>query len=213
MVTTSVAVKDYLDLCERVGMFFEYVEGQVYWKNANEHPIEEELLDKLLDTNTEIDTKFLGEMPTLAHRRLVSNLHGTIFPLLKKTSFEIFNQDTYIWTGIEENYRIPDVVITHKEKSKYLESKLLTNPIVLVEVLSPSTQKIDKDDKLEEYLSIENLTDYLLVSQDKMQVWHYKRNQTDSSWTYKIIKNKAEIINFDSIRIEVSLKDIYEGVL
>ncbi|GAB4470310.1 MAG: hypothetical protein OHK0057_12850 [Thermoflexibacter sp.] len=212
MVTTSIAVKDYLDLCERVGMFFEYVQGQVYWKNANEHPIEDELLAKLLDTDIELDTKFLEEMPTLAHRRLVSNLHGIIFPLLKKTSFEIFNQDTHIWTGIEEHYRIPDLVITDKEQSKYLENRLLTNPIVLIEVLSPSTQKTDKDDKVEEYLSTENLTDYLLVSQDKAQVWHYKRNKEDS-WTYKIIKNKEKKIDLESIKLKVSVKEIYEGVL
>ena len=79
-------------------------------------------------------------------------------------------------------YAYPDTVVVCGEP-QFADATLdtLLNPTVIVEVLSPSTEGYDRGLKFEDYRTIPSLTDYVLVSQDKVLIEHYTR-QPDDGW-------------------------------
>ena len=87
----------------------------------------------------------------------------------------------------------------------------LTNPILIVEVLSSSTEGYDKGAKFDNYRSLESLREYVLVSQDAQKVIRYTK-QTDGSWILMdFIGEKTEIELF-SIDCKLTMDDIYDKV-
>jgi Uma2 family endonuclease len=109
-------------------------------------------------------------------------------------------------------YTYPDVVVVcGKPQLEDDERDILLNPIVIVEVLSPSTEGYDRGTKFEHYRTIDSLSDYLLVAQDKIHVEHYVR-QSDRSWLFSEFKSFKDKFQIQSINCELSLDEIYEKV-
>ena len=160
---------------------------------------------------------FNGEMFAFAgasreHNTIVINLILKLAPQLRKRNCEIYSNDMRVKVNATGLYTYPDVVVVcGKPQFEDDEQDILLNPIVIVEVLSPSTEGYDRGTKFEHYRTIDSLSDYLLVAQDKIHVEYYVR-QSDRSWLfseYKLAKDKFQI---DSIGCEVSLEEIYEKV-
>ena len=91
----------------------------------------------------------------------------------------------------------------------YLDT--LTNPVLIVEVLSPSTADYDKGAKFDHYRTIESLQEYILVWQDKKRVARYTKRD-DGSWVLNdFIGDEAEI-TLTSIDCRLTMEDIYDKV-
>ena len=88
----------------------------------------------------------------------------------------------------------------------------MKNPVLIVEVLSESTALYDREKKFQAYQSIESFQEYVMVSQEKMQVEVYFKNFDSDFWQYRLYKNSADIILLKSIETEISLEEIYLGV-
>ncbi len=88
----------------------------------------------------------------------------------------------------------------------------LLNPSVLVEVLSPSTQNVDKGEKFDEYKQIATVTDYVLVAQDRMFVTHYVR-QSASHWTVTDYEQPTDVLTFATLDVSISLAEIYRKIV
>ena len=86
----------------------------------------------------------------------------------------------------------------------------LLNPIVVVEVLSPSTEAYDRGDKFAHYRQLESLQEYILVSQDKLRVFHYTRHATQ--WIVTDFQALDQHLPLTSIQCELPLQEIYENV-
>jgi Uma2 family endonuclease len=85
-----------------------------------------------------------------------------------------------------ERYVYPDVVVVCGGMKSEPEAKeVVTNPSILVEVLSPSTEGYDRGDKWDAYRHLPSLDDYLLVSQHAPRIEHYRR-EPDGSWRYRV---------------------------
>ena len=82
------------------------------------------------------------------------------------------------------------------------------NPIVIIEVLSKSTEAYDRGRKFEYYQQISSLATYVLVSQEPYKVEVYVR-QTENLWLYSATTDPEGVINLASIKCELSLQDIY----
>ncbi len=106
----------------------------------------------------------------------------------------------------------PDVVVRCKDGEFHdsLPHTLLT-PIIIVEVLSPSTQKKDREIKLTAYKRIPSLQHYLLVSQERVLVHHFKRID-EAEWKFFDYSWRRETIEFDSPPFSLSLDDMYYDV-
>ena len=110
-------------------------------------------------------------------------------------------------------YTYPDVTV-HCGPPEFVDenSDTLTNPRLLVEVLSPSTERYDRGKKFEQYREVRTLTDYVIVSQDRASVDHFFRREAEGPWLligYSGLEARVAIDNFE---IVLPLSEIYAGV-
>jgi Uma2 family endonuclease len=89
---------------------------------------------------------------------------------------------------------------------------VLTNPALIIEVLSDSTESYDRGDKFTHYKSIPSFCEYLLIAQHRPHVSQYIR-QNDGSWLQYEYNDVAEVVQLTSVGCELSLREIYENVM
>jgi Uma2 family endonuclease len=88
----------------------------------------------------------------------------------------------------------------------------ILNPMLIVEVLSKSTNNFDKDDKFRFYRSIPELREYVLVSQYDFLVEQYIK--TDSNeWLFREYEGETAIVSFASVGVQMSMSEIYVKVV
>jgi Uma2 family endonuclease len=105
-------------------------------------------------------------------------------------------------------YRYPDVVITGENEP---DTRMVQFPSLIAEVLSPSTEWMDRGKKMREYKSIPSLQYYLLVSADEIQVEVYRRS--GKSWLVDDYSNADDVIDLSQIGATLRVGDIYDGVV
>lgn len=106
----------------------------------------------------------------------------------------------------------PDVVVVSGEPTFGDErSDLLLNPTVIIEIFSNQTNSADKSNKLESFLAMESIKEFVLLKEEEMRVEHYAR-QNAKQWIYKIYNERDDVISLDSINCKVSLSEIYSQV-
>lgn len=89
---------------------------------------------------------------------------------------------------------------------------VIANPKVIIEVLSPATEKFDWGRKFDCYDTWNpTLSDYLLVSQDQARIEHYIR-QDDGTWTRAVYRGLGSKVVIKSIRCTLKLKDVYDRI-
>ena len=86
----------------------------------------------------------------------------------------------------------------------------VTNPRMIVEVLSKSTRNYDQGDKFDCYRTIPEFQEYILVDQYQVYVKHFAKT-TEGYWLLREYQNKEEKLALSSIEFEISLDEIYEG--
>ena len=106
-----------------------------------------------------------------------------------------------------ETFYYPDVLVACDKPSSYFRRE----PILIVEILSPSTERIDKNEKLFVYQQIASLQDYLIVAQDKMRVEYYQRG-ADGDWTKEVFSRADETIKLKSVDLVFTINEIYRGI-
>ena len=83
---------------------------------------------------------------------------------------------------------------------------------MIFEVLSPSTKSFDRGDKLTRYRELPSLTDYVLMSTNRMLVEHHTQ-QPDDSWTRRTFDQPAQTLVLGTLDCELPLAEIYERVV
>ncbi|MEW6130359.1 MAG: Uma2 family endonuclease [Acidobacteriota bacterium] len=87
----------------------------------------------------------------------------------------------------------------------------LTNPALIVEVLSPSTEAYDRGDKFSHYKSIPSFTEYLLIAQHRPHISQFIR-QSDDSWLQREFNDLADTVKLTWVECELPLKEVYQNV-
>jgi len=87
----------------------------------------------------------------------------------------------------------------------------LTNPMLIIEVLSPSTEGYDRGDKFTHYKSIPSFTEYLLVAQHRPHISQFIR-QEDNSWLQREFNDLSDIVKLSSLNCELPLSEVYQNV-
>lgn len=112
----------------------------------------------------------------------------------------------------EGHYAYPDVFVVCGELSLVPNIfDTLENPSVIFEVLSESTEIRDRSDKARDYRKLPSLTDYVLVSSEKMLVEQQTR-QIDGSWKIIVFENPSDKVYFYELECEISVAEIYENI-
>jgi Uma2 family endonuclease len=145
------------------------------------------------------------------HNVISSNLFLEIGIQTRKGSCRAFSSDMRV-KAKKGNYYYPDIVVVCGER-KFEDNKkdVLLNPAVVIEVLSKSTRLKDRNEKLDSYMSLDSLTDYVLVEQDAMRIEHFiKINEKE--WKFYPLTEKTDKLNLESINCHVPLDEIYREI-
>jgi Uma2 family endonuclease len=150
---------------------------------------------------------------SLSHSRICTNLSGEARTKLKGKPCEALSPNMKVRTSSASLFAYPDLTIVCGEPQFHdVKKDVLTNPQVIFEVLSPSTEIYDRTTKFQRYrLGNETLTDYILVSQDKTFVEHFTK-QSDGNWLYRSFSEMTDLVRIETVDCELSLSEIYDRV-
>ncbi|NJO18382.1 MAG: Uma2 family endonuclease [Thioploca sp.] len=147
------------------------------------------------------------------HNLITANLLAGLYTRLRHKPCEIYSSDMRVKVSLTGLYTYPDIVVVCGEpqfEDAILDT--LLNPILIVEVLSHSTENYDRGKKFGHYRRLPSLQEYLLVAQDQCQVEHYVR-QPDEAWLLREYKHPEDLLQFIALNCELSLAEIYERVI
>lgn len=147
---------------------------------------------------------------SLEHNQIVSNLVVALGGKLVDQDCRVLPSDMRVKVPKALPYRYPDVtVVCGRPGIENLQGQvMLLNPILLIEVLSSSTEGYDHGQKFIAYQSIPSFREYLLVAQDRPHVTHYFRLD-DGSWLRNDIEGMQSSVKLISLNCELSFAEIY----
>ena len=168
-----------------------------------------------LERNSEVKHEFVeGQLIEMPGEKKVANklslrLSVVLLGLLNDNVYDVFIQDVRLSTVRGKRYRYPDVMVVPviDDEDEYN----VHQAVLITEVLSPSTEKTDRNDKLKEYSKIPSVQYYLLVSQEEPIIELYRRN--GDIFEYTFFTEKTDVINLPFFDIKFTLNDIYKNIL
>jgi Uma2 family endonuclease len=168
-----------------------------------ESPYRYELIDGVVYDMT-------GSTPE--HSAISSNVEGLLREQLGRSGPCRTHRDQYVAIPGKPPV-VPDVVLTCDvadwDKNKRLKPFKIQSPLIVIEVLSPSTERYDRIEKFARYMRCPTLEVYMLVSQDEQYVEVYRRS---TGWKQERF-SEGQIITLDQLDLELPVESIYEGVL
>ncbi len=160
---------------------------------------------------------FDGEMFAMAgatsvHNIIKSNLEGELYGRLKGGPCRTMSSDQRVKVDRTGLVTYPDIVIYCGQLEFAVEDQdTISNPVAIIEVLSPSTEKYVRGTKFRNYQLIPSFKEYILVDQDEAVCERFIR-QEDGSWALvSFVGIESELV-FTSVEARIPLKDIYTGV-
>lgn len=145
------------------------------------------------------------------HNLITVNTVTGLYNQLTEKGCRVFASDMRVGIGAGDSYFYPDVtVVCEKPRFEDNEFDTLLNPIVVIEVLSQSTEASDKGEKFRRYQQLASLQEYILISQDQVRVEH--RLRQDKNWISSELTSLEDILQFISVEAELSLQQIYRFV-
>jgi len=171
-----------------------------------------------LEDKAEFKSEFInGEIIPMAgasanHNILTGKFHALLLFALEDLEYSVFMSDMRLWLPDYSRYTYPDVMVVAGEPI-FVDQKQMevTNPCLIVEILSSSTQTYDHDSKFRQYRSIPSFQEYILVYQTGYEVDHYVK-ESDDRWILTTYRGESAVIKLSSIQLEISLRDLYKRV-
>ncbi|MEO5959017.1 MAG: Uma2 family endonuclease, partial [Opitutaceae bacterium] len=145
-----------------------------------------------------------------AHNNISLNIAAALRAGLRGGPCRVFINDFKVRLEVarEEIFYYPDVVVScHPEENR---SHFTSTPTLVVEVLSPSTEAIDRREKHQNYRHVATLEEYVLVAQERREVTIFRRA---TGWQGEVFTAPAAVVEFRSVKQAMTLAAIYEDVL
>ena len=150
---------------------------------------------------------------SLAHSQICANILGEMRQALKGTKCQALSPNMKIRAETHGLFAYPDLSIVCGDPEFHDQMRdVLLNPKVIVEVLSPSTQRYDQTKKFFRYRKeIPSLTDYVLIYQDIAFIEHHEK-MLDGNWTFNVFEGLEGGFTLRSIECEIPMAEIYDRV-
>lgn len=146
------------------------------------------------------------------HNRIAGNIGSYLITHLRGSGCKTFIFDLKVkiqlLQGTGDIFYYPDVMVTCDEQDR--EKFYKTHPCLVVEVLSPSTETIDRREKRLNYQSLASLQEYVLVSQDQMEVEVYRRKGS-GNWALERL-GANDSLELNSVGLTLTLAEVYDEV-
>lgn len=150
---------------------------------------------------------------SVRHNRITLNIATQLTVTFDDNPCQVFVSDLRVQLAAHDKYVYPDVSVVCGEPDIMKNGGLdtLLNPVVIFEVLSPSTAASDRGEKFAMYREVESLQEYVLVEQHTMRVEHYAR-QEGGKWLLTDYQGADAVVNLSAIGAVLSLRDVYRRV-
>jgi Uma2 family endonuclease len=149
---------------------------------------------------------------SIAHNRIKENLVGEIYTKLKGGKCQSFSSDQRVKVQETGFIAYLDIIIVCGEpKIDATDDHAIINPQVIIEVLSPSTQRRDRIFKFGQYQQIPSLKEYILVSQSEIDIEQVVRNE-NNRWEKSVFAGAEDEFTLVSIPMTIKVADIFAGV-
>jgi Uma2 family endonuclease len=187
---TFITLDEYRAIAETAEERLEYCNGEIFIMSGGSHP----------------------------HSRIAVNIITFLSITLRDTDFQVCNGDMRIWIPEFQCGTYADAVVINGEPEfNGTRTDEILNPLLIVEVLSPSTQGYDRGEKFRKYRSIPSLSEYLLISQSEVYIEHYSKAASKSEnsdiWQFQISDRLDQKITLPSLNIEIPLSEIYRRII
>jgi Uma2 family endonuclease len=149
---------------------------------------------------------------TTNHNKLALNFCRK-FPLtVNGQNYETFINDVRLWIPLTRRYVYPDIMVIQGEPVYHENNKtIVTNPLVIVEVLSNSTKDYDRGGKFLAYRSIPEFREYILIDQYSYHVEQFAKN-SDDKWVLTEYDSEELVLILESVEFQIPLSEIYERI-
>ncbi len=149
---------------------------------------------------------------SLNHNRIVGNVYAALYNSLEIKSCEVFMSDLRLWIEQKELFTYPDVMGVCGAP-EFLEDRTdtITNPKVIIEVLSKSTAGYDRGDKFQAYWTLGTFEEYVLIDQYRIHIEYFRR-MSDKEWRLRILTKEVDILRLESVTVEIPVSKIYRNV-
>ncbi len=144
------------------------------------------------------------------HVRIMGSAGARLHHQVRGTEFEVMCAQMRVKVPDGSFYGYPDVLVTRDADCEG-QDDILTNPIVIFEILSHETEAFDRSEKFHRYQQIPTLRDYILISQNCIKAEHFAR-ENNGEWRLIAIKTGEDDVILDSIGCRLKLSEIYERV-
>ena len=146
-----------------------------------------------------------------AHNLITVNTVSHLYNQLVEVGCRVFNSDMRVGISEGVSYFYPDIAVTC-DKPRFEDDVFdtLINPQVIIEVLSDSTAGYDRGEKFGRYRQLESLQEYILISQDQVQVDYYLRQ--GKQWVLTEFSTLEDVLSLISIGAELPLHQVYRFV-
>jgi Uma2 family endonuclease len=149
---------------------------------------------------------------SINHNRISLNLSSGLNFAFKNQNYEVFMGDMRLWIPQKLIYTYPDVIIIADEAEFFNNrTDTITNPQVIIEVLSKSTKSYDREDKFAAYRTIPTFQEYLLIDQNRIHVEQFSKIGK-KRWNLCEYDEEDENISLITVPFTISLQDLYNKV-
>ncbi len=177
-----MTVADYLEWEERQEIKHEYIDGEIIEMTGG----------------------------TLKHTRIKTNIGGMLYALLDFSIYVLCNSDLRVRVS-PTRYVYPDFSVVRGEPRMEDEEELtLLNPVLVVEVISPSSETRDRVDKREYYFDVPSIEAYLIVDQERVRAELYTR--ADNGWRLQEFSSLDDVIPLTMLNCDLPLAQVYRGL-
>lgn len=146
------------------------------------------------------------------HNQIAGNFYAELNFAFKKLDYRVYMSDVRLWIPKNRIYTYPDVMVVVAQPEYYNNrTDTITNPTVIIEVLSASTKGYDRSKKFEGYRSIPSFAEYLLVDQSRVYIEHFYKTD-DKRWSFCEYNDSDDAIALGSVSLQISIADIYNKV-
>lgn len=147
-----------------------------------------------------------------AHNLISTYTAASLINQLRGRPCEVYASDMRVRVSATGLYTYPDVTVVCGNP-QFADSALdtLLNPVLVIEVLSPSTESYDRGKKFQHYRQLESLREYVLISQDSLRVERFLR-QDDGTWLLTDAAGLDASLELASVACTLALAEVYEKV-
>lgn len=147
-----------------------------------------------------------------AHNLIAGSTYVSLYSQLRGRPCKIYPSDMKVRTPSTRSYTYPDVSVVCGDAQFDGDSRdILLNPTVLIEVLSPNTERFDRGRKFQRYRELESLQEYVLIAQDSPHVERFAR-QDNGLWQLSEARGQHASLPLTSIACVLRLAEVYERI-